>query len=238
MLFSALGFATIESIDYSDYEGATHVFDLNQPDLPDTLKAHYDVVLDSGTLEHVFHVPNALTNIGAMTKIGGRIILQTPSSNHFDHGFYMFSPTLFFDYFTANRFKIESFYIIRYSPDPAVMWDVYQYHPRDWDDVQCGGLDGNPYLLFIVATKTAQSTSDVIPQQGFYANSSPQFAGARIAGAGGTIPASTGRTRSETKLRHAARSLLTKMPFVDRIARRALRRWRKMLWSRTRISRV
>src|SRR5688572_27761570 len=58
-LMRALGFSELRSLDYSDFEGATDVIDLNLLELPAHLARGFDVVLDSGTLEHVFHVPNA-----------------------------------------------------------------------------------------------------------------------------------------------------------------------------------
>jgi len=106
-LFEALGFDTVQSYDYSDYEGATYLLDLNSGVVPDSAVGQYDVVFDSGTIEHVFHVPNSLKAIVDMTKVGGRIILLSPSSNHLDHGFYMFSPTLFCDFFAANKLEVE-----------------------------------------------------------------------------------------------------------------------------------
>jgi hypothetical protein len=50
--FSLLGAERISSVDISDFEGATHVHDMNQP-LPETLRGQFTVVLDIGTLEHV-----------------------------------------------------------------------------------------------------------------------------------------------------------------------------------------
>ncbi len=139
-LFEALGFDTVHSYDYSDYEAATYLLDLNSGVVPDGATGAYDVVFDSGTIEHVFHVPNSLKTIVEMTKVGGRIILLSPSSNHLDHGFYMFSPTLFCDYFATNKLEVETSYLVRYSPDPGAAWKVYRYHPREWDTLQIGGL--------------------------------------------------------------------------------------------------
>jgi SAM-dependent methyltransferase len=171
-LFAAFGFDVVHSLDCSDYEGATHIFDLNQPTLPKELGTQYDVVLDSGTLEHIFHVPNALKNIVGLMKIGGRVVFQSPSSNHIDHGFYMFSPTFFIDYLLANKFEIETLYVLRYSFDLTKPWDVYEYRPGPWSDFQALGLlDASPYLIYVIATKTAESSSDAIPQQGFYSAS-------------------------------------------------------------------
>jgi SAM-dependent methyltransferase len=116
-LFRMMGFTAVESLDFSNYEGATHVVDLNSDGLSPNLIGQYDLVLDSGTIEHVFHVPNALKNALSLAKEGGRVIFLSPSSNHVDHGFYMFSPTLFMDYLLANGLHIETCYFIRYSPD-------------------------------------------------------------------------------------------------------------------------
>jgi SAM-dependent methyltransferase len=181
LIFRALGFEELHSLDYSDFEGATHVVDLNQLGLPDQLIGYFDVVLDSGTLEHVFHVPNALANVVSMVKVGGRVIFLAPSSNHLDHGFYMFSPTFFSDYFAANGFRIEKLYVVRYSGDMDAMWEAYEYEPGRWRDLHIGGLDDAPYAIFVVATKTPQATSGVVPQQGYYADSSAAYQGSHLA---------------------------------------------------------
>jgi hypothetical protein len=53
-------------------------------------------VWDGGTLEHIFNYPAALKNCMEMVKPGGHLILETPGNNYFGHGFYQFSPELFF----------------------------------------------------------------------------------------------------------------------------------------------
>jgi hypothetical protein len=65
---------------------------------------------------------------------------------------------------------------VRYSPNPSAAWSVYQYRPREWDALQIGGLDGRPYLNFMVARKTADSTNSEIPQQSVYARRQPNTA--------------------------------------------------------------
>lgn len=168
-LFEAMGFDTVEALDYSDYESPDHIFDLNSPSSPTSLIDRYDVIIDGGTLEHVFHLPNALRNVIRMLKVGGRVIHLSPSSNHIDHGFYMFSPTLFWDFYSANGFSIETFQIFRYSPrhskDP---WLFSDYKPGCLLPVSYGGLDDAMYGLACVVTKRAESTADRVPQQGFY----------------------------------------------------------------------
>jgi hypothetical protein len=167
--FRRLGFAAVESVDYSDFEGATHVADLNRP-LPADLVGRFDVVLDSGTLEHVFNFPVALKNLVDMARANGRVIICAPSSNYMDHGFYMFSPTLFFDYCAANAIEVETCRILRHSLDSAGPWRAYDYTGEDYRKFFVGALRGGAYLTYIVARKTPASTSDRIPQQRYYAD--------------------------------------------------------------------
>jgi len=94
-LLSAMGASTVDSIDVSDYEGATVLFDMNHP-IPDDLKNRYDCLIDGGTLEHIFFFPTALKNCMQMVKVGGHLIFLTPANNWFGHGFYQFSPELFY----------------------------------------------------------------------------------------------------------------------------------------------
>lgn len=105
-LFRLLGTKEVHSIDFSNYEGATILHDMNQA-IPEHLKNQYDLLFDGGTLEHIFNFPVALKNCLEMVKVGGRIIICTPANNMCGHGFYQFSPELFFRVFSdVNGFKI------------------------------------------------------------------------------------------------------------------------------------
>src|SRR5574341_140267 len=50
-----LGAETVQAMDVSDHEGAQIIHDLNRP-IPPSLRGRFDMVLDGGTLEHVFDV--------------------------------------------------------------------------------------------------------------------------------------------------------------------------------------
>ncbi len=168
--FAALGFANSIRIDVSDYEAAEEQFDLNADATPSHLVERFDVVLDAGTLEHVFHLPNAFKHLARMVRPGGRIIHISPSSNHIDHGFWMFSPTAFRDYYAANGFEINAIRIVRYTPrHTRDRWLVFDYLPHRLEsDVMWGGLDSAMYGVFVVVTRTVDSTFDRIPQQSWY----------------------------------------------------------------------
>ena len=110
-----LGTKQLATIDASHFEGATHVHDLNQP-IPADWRESYDVVCDIGTLEHVFNFPVAMRNCMEMVTKGGYMFLQTPSNNNFGHGFYQFSPELFFRVLSPqNGFTIEHCIAVEYG---------------------------------------------------------------------------------------------------------------------------
>lgn len=167
--FKALGFSEVAAMDYSDFESARYIHDLNNSELPEHLVEAFDVIIDGGTIEHVFHIPNVFKNIHRMLRPQGRTIHMAPSSNHIDHGFYMFSPTLFWDFYSTNHYEINLFQVFRYTQRPAIdPWEVSDYTPGCLNPVSFGGLDDGLYGIFCVVTKTSDSTGDKIPQQGAY----------------------------------------------------------------------
>jgi hypothetical protein len=94
-LFEYLGAETVDSLDFSDYEGATIIHDMNKP-APETLKNKYTLVWDGGALEHIFNFPIAVKNCMDMTAVDGHFVSVTCGNNYFGHGLYQFSPELFF----------------------------------------------------------------------------------------------------------------------------------------------
>jgi len=166
--FRLLGFSESKSLDYSDRENADYIVDLNC-DVPEDLVNQFDVIIDPGTLEHVFDLRNSLKNIFLMLREGGRIIhLSAPASNAIEHGFYMFSPTLFYDYYECNNFKINVLHLVkRFSRGGMLYHDFFEYEPGGLDNVDWN-TDASEYHILCIATKTAQSTGTVVPQQGAY----------------------------------------------------------------------
>ena len=168
-MFKRLGFAEVVALDCSDFEGAEIIHDLNSSDIPAELKQQFDVVIDHGTLEHVFHLPNALHAVFQFLKFGGRAITSSPSSGFFDHGFYMFQPTLFLDFYSANKWDITSIQVVQFTfnqeTEPCFFTD---YYPGQFDSVGYGKMDGKLYSTICIATKVDQTTGSVIPQQGWY----------------------------------------------------------------------
>jgi SAM-dependent methyltransferase len=93
--FESLGATACEAMDVSSYEGASIIHDMNEP-LPPHLYDQFDLVFDGGTLEHVFQFPQALHNAMQLVKPGGWFVGFTPGNNWFGHGFYQFSPEVYY----------------------------------------------------------------------------------------------------------------------------------------------
>ena len=167
-LFRLVGFDRVESLDVSPYEGADFIFDMNEP-VPPHLHGLFDMIFDGGTLEHVFNFPQALKNIHDMLKVGGLIVHAAPTSNLVDHGFYMFSPGVFWDYYTANGYDMVDCLLFKFNRKPNRDWTCYRYFPGAIDHKEFGGWGVKAMLgTWSVARKTESSTSGVTPQQSRY----------------------------------------------------------------------
>lgn len=102
LLRDRFGAGEVDSIDNSDYEGATIVADFNQPVSGD-LANRYDSVLDFGFTEHIFDAAQSLRNIASLCRIGGRILHVLPSNGFCGHGFYQFSPEMLLSWYSADN---------------------------------------------------------------------------------------------------------------------------------------
>lgn len=106
-LFALLGATQLRSLDFSPYENAAIIQDLNQP-WPEQYNNEFSAIFDGGTLEHVFNFPVAIKSCMKAIKPGGHFIAITPANNQNGHGFYQFSPELYFRIFSEeNGFAIK-----------------------------------------------------------------------------------------------------------------------------------
>jgi SAM-dependent methyltransferase len=163
-LFRGLGFDAVESIDFYDAEKPTHVLDLNRP-VPAALHGRYDLVYDGGTTEHCFAAAEALSNALRLARTGGRIIHHLPLNNWIDHGFYQFSPTLFFDFYGANGCDSLSllFHFMDRRRESFIAYDT-----RDFGRLPYSFGGRSKVLGFFSARKARDTESIVFPIQGRY----------------------------------------------------------------------
>jgi SAM-dependent methyltransferase len=160
--FRALGAEKLDVMDASPYEGAGVLHDLNEP-IPKELYSNYDCVIDGGTLEHVFNFPTAIKNCLQMVRTGGHFLASTPGDQMLGHGFYQFSPELYFRIFTSmNGYELQELLVVQNGkwyavPDPDVLRRRVEF-----------GSDG-PLLLFLRARRIAETpVFSQWPQQSYY----------------------------------------------------------------------
>jgi hypothetical protein len=113
LLIDLLGATRVESFDNSDYEHATHIADMN---LPIECAETYDTVLDAGSLEHIYNAAQALKNVSAMCADGGQILHILPANNQCGHGFWQFTPELFYSlYSQANGYSETAVFVASFD---------------------------------------------------------------------------------------------------------------------------
>lgn len=156
-----LGASKVSALDYSSYEGADLLHDLNQP-IPNDLKARFDVVIEAGSLEHIFNFPIAIANVMQMTKVGGIMFVSTVSNNLCGHGFYQFSPELIFRVFSAeNGFELGKVLALE-ARYPGIELAPISNAFEVADPAMVGGRVGlmtkRPIMLFFTARKVAETT--------------------------------------------------------------------------------
>lgn len=160
-----LGAEQIDSVDASDYERANIIHDMNAP-IPASLREKYGVVLEIGSLEHIFNFPVAIRNCMEMLEVGGRFVSVTVANNFCGHGFYQFSPDLYYRIFSPeNGFEIEKLYVCDAFTDSK--W----YRAIDPAQLPIRGELVGPYRvsLCIQARKVAAvEPFRKPPQQSFY----------------------------------------------------------------------
>jgi hypothetical protein len=161
-----LGAKSLTTIDASKFEGASHIYDMNQP-IPPEWKEAYDVVCDVGTLEHVFNFPVAIRNCMEMVKCGGCFFAQTPANNYLGHGFYQFSPELFFRVLSPqNGFKVE--HCVAVEQGPRQRWFAVTDPESARGRVTL--INAAPVILFVWAKRVEiKPLFQQTPQQSDYA---------------------------------------------------------------------
>jgi len=163
------GAATVDSVDASAYEQATLLHDMNLP-WPEGRAGlgSYDAVLDFGCLEHVFDFPVAWRNCVALCRTGGHLFHSLPANNLSGHGFYQFSPELFFNlYQEKNGFALLG------------VWFALKAEPRYWWKVADPAAvqhrvtlrNAHEVYLLVIARKLVDPGPFTAPQQSDYAQS-------------------------------------------------------------------
>ncbi len=118
--FRLLGAQEVLSVDYSEYEAADIIHDMNAP-IPANLHERFSVVHDGGTIEHVFNVYQAFKNCMEMVRLNGHFTQVNAANNYMGHGFWQISPEMIFRAFSdENGYRIEA--VLLHENIPGGSW--------------------------------------------------------------------------------------------------------------------
>ncbi|MBM3845585.1 MAG: hypothetical protein FJ405_04775 [Verrucomicrobia bacterium] len=164
-VFKSLGAAEVISLDASGYQNASVVHDMNQPIGPG-MREQFDTVFDGGSIEHVFNFPVAIRNCMEFLKEGGSLFIHTAANNCMGHGFYQFSPELFYRVFSdANGFEVQR--LILHGSGPYGSWYDVADPAKIRSRVELISFMPTQMLLHATRRRTVQIFSQT-PQQSDY----------------------------------------------------------------------
>ena len=161
ILIDYLGANSVDSLDNSNFEGANIICDMSE-ELKNVNK-QYDTIIDIGTSEHVFNINQNLINISKLCKKGGRIIHCLPANNQCGHGFWQFSPELFFGlYDESNGYLSTKLYLID-SYDKKNYWQIVKKPKNERLELN----SYTPLYIFVSSIKKLEDTTQKAQQSDY-----------------------------------------------------------------------
>jgi hypothetical protein len=157
-LFESLGATEVRSIDASDFEEASDIHDLNEP-LPDHLAGRFTVAVESGTVEHVFNLTEALRSAMRLPEVGGHLVFMTVCNNAPGHGMHQLAPELLYRVFSPDHGYVVKRFLLR-----EALGDWHQVRYPDWYEVRDPAVVGrrcefrtrSTAYLYILAERRAE----------------------------------------------------------------------------------
>ena len=169
-LYYKLLFGSYEytALDMHGTDEATYV-DLNFK--YDTEKT-YQFVTNLGTTEHIFNQAQVFETIHKLVSKNGFVFHSLPHQGQYDHGFFNYHPTFFFDLAAANNYQIILFAIVMITErEGREHHEVIALENEDTYRhlVEQGRV--SPQAAFQVLIKKVGLADFVMPQQGVYGDS-------------------------------------------------------------------
>jgi hypothetical protein len=119
----------------------------------ESITKQYDTIIDIGTSEHVFNINQNLKNMSKLCKRGGKIIHCLPANNQCGHGFWQFSPELFFSlYNESNGYKSTRLHLIDNNNDKSY-WQINK-KPKN-ERLELNSF--TPLYIFVVTIKKLEN---------------------------------------------------------------------------------
>jgi hypothetical protein len=130
-------------------------------------------VIEAGTLEHIFNVPEALRSLMRAAKVGGGLYASMPTNNLCGHGFYQFSPELLFRVLGPdNGYEVETAVIVPARfPSIEIRPALAAYAVRDPEEVRSRvGLMSRKAATLVVFAKRVSAADPlaIAPVQSDY----------------------------------------------------------------------
>jgi SAM-dependent methyltransferase len=148
------------AIDYDGASDKTLKLDLNEAI---DLGRRFDLVMNLGTLEHVFNIAQGFKTIHDHTAPGGLMIHGLPFSGWVDHGFYSFNPTFFWDLAAANGYEVVTMILTAVNP-----FRMARLKTREDAFTPAAAEIGPNALIYAVFRRPAAVAAFRVPTQGYY----------------------------------------------------------------------
>jgi SAM-dependent methyltransferase len=112
-----------------DLEGAALRLDLDRDAVPAPLRGAFDLVINTGTTEHVANQANAFQAIHDFTGPGGVMYHEVPAGGLIDHGLVAYQPKFFFRLCKQNDYELLHFTLTSSPPSPVPAY-VHEFNQR------------------------------------------------------------------------------------------------------------
>jgi hypothetical protein len=163
-LLKRLNARVVESIDASDYEGASIIADFNQP-LDDQYHEKFTSFIDFGAMEHIFNTHQVLVNVNKLLQKNGTAVFLMPANGYLGHGFYQFSPEFFYSVFIPKNGFSQTI-VILIDWDNAENW----YYVKPPIVLQDRNQTPNKRYQLLCFTRKIGTIDSIIAQQSDYEN--------------------------------------------------------------------
>lgn len=102
--WESLGF-TYSALDFDGHRDSIAI-DLNQDTVPRSLKGRFDLVVNTGTTEHVTNQDNAFRVIHDLVRPGGIMMHELPAQGMMMHGLFNYNPKFFWHLCRENSYTV------------------------------------------------------------------------------------------------------------------------------------
>jgi SAM-dependent methyltransferase len=115
--WESLGFQ-YAALDFDGHRDSIAI-DLNRDPVPKSLKGHFDLVVNTGTTEHVANQDNAFRVIHDLVRPGGIMIHELPGQGMMMHGFFNYNPKFFWHLCRENSYQVLFLKVCSFTTNPV-----------------------------------------------------------------------------------------------------------------------